>query len=35
MKPSGPSMVEIDLIEQPDGTLLRLTHTAAVRLFQI
>src|SRR5580704_3148669 len=27
MKPSGSSLVEIDLIEQPDGTLLRLTHT--------
>jgi uncharacterized protein YndB with AHSA1/START domain len=23
----GSSLVEIDLIEQPDGTLLRLTHT--------
>src|ERR1700736_3534864 len=28
MKPSGSSLVEIDLVEQPpDGTLLRLTHT--------
>ncbi|GGC75592.1 SRPBCC family protein [Chelatococcus reniformis] len=25
--PPGSSLVEIDLIEQPDGTLLRLTHT--------
>lgn len=25
--PPGSSTVEIDLIEQPDGTLLRLTHT--------
>ena len=23
----GSSLVEIDLVEQPDGTLLRLTHT--------
>ncbi|MGH8144653.1 MAG: SRPBCC family protein [Steroidobacteraceae bacterium] len=25
--PPGSSLIEIDLIEQPDGTLLRLTHT--------
>jgi hypothetical protein len=25
--PPGSSLVEIDLIEQPDGTLLRMTHT--------
>src|SRR3546814_7165844 len=25
--PPGSSLVEIDLIEQPDGTLLRLTHS--------
>src|SRR5215203_1098970 len=25
--PPGSSLVEIDLIEQPDGTLMRLTHT--------
>jgi uncharacterized protein YndB with AHSA1/START domain len=25
--PPGSSLVEIDLIEQSDGTLLRLTHT--------
>jgi uncharacterized protein YndB with AHSA1/START domain len=25
--PPGSSLVEIDLIEEPDGTLLRLTHT--------
>jgi uncharacterized protein YndB with AHSA1/START domain len=25
--PPGSSLVEIDLIEQPDGTLVRLTHT--------
>ena len=25
--PPGSSLVEIDLIEQPNGTLLRLTHT--------
>src|SRR5690349_18530859 len=25
--PPGSSLVEIDLVEQPDGTLLRLTHT--------
>ena len=25
--PPGSSLVEIDLIEKPDGTLLRLTHT--------
>lgn len=25
--PPGSSLVEIDLIEQPDGTLLRFTHT--------
>jgi uncharacterized protein YndB with AHSA1/START domain len=25
--PPGSSLVEIDLMEQPDGTLLRLTHT--------
>ena len=25
--PPGSSLVEIDLLEQPDGTLLRLTHT--------
>jgi uncharacterized protein YndB with AHSA1/START domain len=25
--PPGSSLVEIDLIERPDGTLLRLTHT--------
>ena len=25
--PPGSTLVEIDLIEQPDGTLLRLTHT--------
>ena len=25
--PPGSSLVEMDLIEQPDGTLLRLTHT--------
>src|SRR5215813_4941652 len=25
--PPGSSLLEIDLIEQPDGTLLRLTHT--------
>ena len=25
--PPGASLVEIDLIEQPDGTLLRMTHT--------
>jgi uncharacterized protein YndB with AHSA1/START domain len=25
--PPGSSLVEIDLIEQPEGTLLRLTHT--------
>ena len=25
--PPGSSLVEIDLIEDPDGTLLRLTHT--------
>lgn len=25
--PLGSSLVEIDLIEEPDGTLLRLTHT--------
>jgi Activator of Hsp90 ATPase homolog 1-like protein len=25
--PPGSSLVEIDPIEQPDGTLLRLTHT--------
>jgi uncharacterized protein YndB with AHSA1/START domain len=25
--PPGSSLVEIDLIEQPDRTLLRLTHT--------
>ena len=25
--PPGSTMVEIDLIERPDGTLLRLTHT--------
>ena len=27
MVPPGSSLVEIDLIEQPDGTLLRLAHT--------
>src|ERR1700731_3364426 len=26
--PAGWTLVEIDLVEQPDGTLLRLTHTA-------
>ena len=25
--PPGSSLIEIDLLEQPDGTLLRLTHT--------
>jgi len=25
--PPGSSLVEIDLVEEPDGTLLRLTHT--------
>jgi uncharacterized protein YndB with AHSA1/START domain len=25
--PPGSSLIEIDLIERPDGTLLRLTHT--------
>ena len=25
--PPGSSLVEIDLIEQPDGTLLKMTHT--------
>jgi uncharacterized protein YndB with AHSA1/START domain len=25
--PPGSSLVEIDLLEQPDGTLLRMTHT--------
>ena len=25
--PPGSSLVEIDLVEQPDGTLVRLTHT--------
>jgi len=25
--PPGSSLIEIDLIEQPDGTLLRMTHT--------
>ena len=25
--PPGSSLVEIDLVERPDGTLLRLTHT--------
>ena len=25
--PPGSSLVEIDLLEQPDGTLLRLTHS--------
>jgi uncharacterized protein YndB with AHSA1/START domain len=25
--PPGSSLVEIDLIEQPDGTLLRVTHS--------
>ena len=29
--PPGSSLVEIDLIEQPDGTLLRLTHTGLPR----
>ncbi len=27
MVPPGSSLVEIDLIEQPDGTLVRLTHS--------
>ncbi len=26
--PPGSSLVEIDLIEEPDGTLMRFTHTA-------
>jgi uncharacterized protein YndB with AHSA1/START domain len=25
--PPGSSLIEIDLLEQPDGTLLRMTHT--------
>ena len=25
--PPGSSLIEVDLVEQPDGTLLRLTHT--------
>jgi hypothetical protein len=25
--PPGSSLVEIDLLEQPDGTVVRLTHT--------
>ena len=28
MVPPGSNLVEVDLIEQPDGTLLRLTHTS-------
>src|SRR3954468_11318981 len=32
--PPGSSLVEIDLIEQPDGTLLRLTHTGLPNLGQ-
>jgi len=33
--PPGSSLVEIDLIEQPDGTLLRFTHTGLPNAEQV
>ena len=38
MVPPGSSLVEIDLIEQPDGTLMRLSSGAGLRgaaIFQL